>query len=142
MKDMIQYLERIVEPTLKDFESNPTSVRHAFLACVVTFHAIDYLAYPRKSRTIRQKFQRESQDFLLIDRVAHAFKHVAAGTPEGSISLKSNEVISRPPAFFGTAVFGLSRLGDSTGGVTLGKDRNVDLLNTVKRAVAFLREQT
>jgi hypothetical protein len=31
MQDLIRYLKGIVEPTIKDFEQNPTSVRHAFL---------------------------------------------------------------------------------------------------------------
>ena len=47
MKDLEWYLGEIVDPTLKDFEDNPSSRRHAFLACVVAFcHAVDYLAYP------------------------------------------------------------------------------------------------
>jgi hypothetical protein len=75
MEDLMRYLDEIVDPTIKDFESNPTSVRHAFLACVVAFHAIDYLAYPRKSRGLRQKFGKESPEFSVIDHVAHAFKH-------------------------------------------------------------------
>lgn len=41
-----EYLETIVDPTINDLESNPTSVRYAFLACVVAFHSIDYLTHP------------------------------------------------------------------------------------------------
>jgi hypothetical protein len=41
--DAQEYITKIVEPTIKDFEENPVSVRHAFLACVVVFHSIDYL---------------------------------------------------------------------------------------------------
>jgi hypothetical protein len=48
MEDLKSYLDAIAEPTIKDFENNPTSVRHAFLACVAVFHGIDYLAYPRR----------------------------------------------------------------------------------------------
>jgi hypothetical protein len=47
MEDLERYLKDIVEPTIKDFKDNPASVRHAFLACVATFHAIDYQTYPR-----------------------------------------------------------------------------------------------
>ena len=81
MEDMERYLNEIVEPTIEDFEKNRTSVRHAFLACVTTFHAIDYLAYPRKARLLREKF-RKNVDFATVDRVAHAFKHVVAGNPK------------------------------------------------------------
>jgi hypothetical protein len=45
MEDLESYLDAIAEPTIKDFEDNPTSVRHAFLACVEVFHGIDYSAY-------------------------------------------------------------------------------------------------
>ena len=140
MDDLERYLDEFVDPTISDFEQNPTSVRHAFLACVATFHAIDYLAYPRKGRTVRQQFQEASPDFARVDEVAHAFKHVAAGD-RGNPKLKAHEVISRPPAFFGVAVFDLSRFDDTIGGVTLGRDRDIDLLEVVKRAAAFLRQQ-
>ncbi len=40
--DIDRYFEQIVDPTIKDFEANPTSVRHAFLAAVAVFHTIDY----------------------------------------------------------------------------------------------------
>jgi hypothetical protein len=57
MEDLERYLDEIAEP-IKDFEAHPTSVRHAFLACVVVFHGIDYLAYPRmRPSTLRQQFQ-------------------------------------------------------------------------------------
>jgi hypothetical protein len=142
MEDMLRYLDEVAEPTIKDFEENPTSVRHAFLACVATFHAIDYLAYPRKRpATLRQQFGRRSPDFKTVDEVAHAFKHVVAGNP-AEPKLKAAEVISRPPAFLGVMVFGLSRLNDLHGGVTLYNNRQLDLLAVLKRAVAFLREQS
>jgi len=44
VEDLERYLGEVVEPTIKDLEANRTSVRHAFLACVVTFHAVDDLA--------------------------------------------------------------------------------------------------
>jgi hypothetical protein len=139
MEDLLRYLDDIVEPTITDFESHPTSVRHAFLACAATFHAIDYLAYPRKSRGLRQKFRKESADFAIVDDVAHAFKHVVAGDRRKP-SLKAQQVISRPPARLGVLVLGLSRLGDAHGGVTLANDVRVDLLGALKRAVTYLRE--
>src|SRR5262249_41608096 len=73
MENLVRYLDSIVEPTIDDFRNNPTSVRHAFLACVVVFHAVDYLAFPRKSPGLRQKLGNKSPDFKLVDEVAHAF---------------------------------------------------------------------
>jgi len=141
VEDLVRYLDEIVEPTISDFEQNPTSVRHAFLACVAAFHSIDYLAYPRKPQPLRQLFRRQSSDFALVDHVTHAFKHVASGNPSGK-RLVSTEVISRPPALWGSAVWDLSIWDDQTGGVTLNNDRSVDLLGALKRTVDFLRKKT
>jgi len=76
MEDLERYLEEMVEPSLKDFEANPTSRRHAFLACVVIAHAVDYLEHPRRANLRREALKRRSQDFHLVDQIAHAFKHV------------------------------------------------------------------
>ncbi len=139
MEDLARYLEEIVDPTIEDFEQHPTSVRHAFLACVAVFHSVDYLAYPRKSQSIRQQFRRESDSFKVVDQVAHAFKHVQCGV-DGS-HLIASEVISRPPGIWGVAQWDLSRWDDPIGGVTLDKNRTVDVLEVVKRARAFLGEK-
>src|SRR5262249_27877319 len=79
--DLNQYLDEIVEPTIAEFVENPTSRSHAFLACVTTFHAIDYLAASGNTPNtgnLRQRFREESGEFAVVDRVAHAFKHVRA----------------------------------------------------------------
>lgn len=140
MTDLAQYLEEIVEPTVKDFEDNPTSRRHAFLACLVACHAVDYLAYPDRPRTLREQFGHECADFKIVDDVGHALKHVIVGK-RGEPRLKASEVISRPPAYWGQFAFDLSRWADPVGGVTLDGERDVDLLDAVKNAVAFLWAQ-
>ncbi len=141
--DAERYMDEIVDPTIADCEANPTSRRHAFLACVALFHAIDYLQYPDRDGNLRKRLRDESIDFACVDRVAHAFKHVASGHPNDPSNrpLKAEEVISRPPAIFGQAILDLSRWDDATGGVTLDRDRELDLLATMKGAAAFLREQ-
>jgi hypothetical protein len=48
MEDLERYLTEIVQPTIDDFTNDPLSVRLAFIACVVTFHSVDYLAYPAR----------------------------------------------------------------------------------------------
>jgi len=73
------YISGFVEPTVKDLVANPASQRHAFIACLVTFHLIDYLT-GRKSRAIlRAEFRRQSPAFAAIDRLAHAHKPVQSG---------------------------------------------------------------
>lgn len=130
-----RYLTEIVDPTISDFEKNPTSVRHALLACMVTFHCIDYLAAPKRPRSLRQKFRADSPEFEIVDRVAHAAKHVKIGP------LRAAHVVKRPPAVPGVLVPGLSRPGDAVGSVTIWDEAALDLLAIVKRAAEFLRVQ-
>jgi hypothetical protein len=141
MEDLSRYLKEFVDPTIREFEQNPRSVRHAFLAYVATFHSVDYLAYPRKAQALRQDWSKHSPEFALVDRIAHAFKHVVSGNAASPQKqpLRSADVVVRPPAFFGTLVLDLSRLDDAMGGVTLNNQPNIDLLEVVKRAAEFLR---
>lgn len=136
--DAPTYLEQIVDPTIADFEKYPHSRRHAFLACLVTFHTLDYIEYPKKTGSRRNDFRKES---IAVDRVAHAFKHVKSGNDKNKHSrpLRVDHVYSRPPAKCGVMQCGASRLGDTTGGVGLWREDSVDLLPTVKEAVEFLR---
>jgi hypothetical protein len=126
--DANRYMTEIVEPTISDFEANPTSVRHAFLACVVTFHSIDYL--PNKSAN-HQSFRKESPEFTTVDRIAHAFKHVKTGHVQSIIKpLKAGDVIERPPAKWGEGVWGLSRWNDAIGGVTVKNEMTTIFLKS------------
>jgi hypothetical protein len=140
MEDLALYLDEMVERTIKDFETEPTSVRRAFLACVVVFHGVDYLAFPDNSTGLRQKFRKDSQAFAIVEEVAHAFKHVITGKPSDP-RLAASEVIPRPAGRCGEGQCGLSSVGDGIGGVTLIRDPTVDILDMVKRAEKFLREQ-
>ena len=132
--DPARYLKEIVRPTLEEFERDPTSVRRAFIACVVTFHTLDYLGGSR------QKFGQACPEFATVDRVAHAFKHVETGHPNNTLKppLKALEIVSRPPAVAGLMACGLSRVGDAIGGVTIWTDTTVDLTHVLRRAYAFL----
>jgi hypothetical protein len=138
MEDMLRYLEEIVEPTVKDFEEHPTSRRHAFLACVAVFHGVDYLVYPKKSKRakLRGKFRSQSPDFAIVDDVSHAFRHVEAGKKP---NLKADDVISRPGGLSTTDGFSVFKVVE--GAVVLSNDRNIVLLDTVKRAANFLSKQ-
>jgi|SRR5882672_8108013 len=141
--DVKRYFEQIVDPTIKDFEANPTSVRHAFSAAVAVFHSVDYLA-PTKSSGLRSKFRKKCADFATVDRIAHAFKHVKTGHPD-SIDLQplsADGIITRPPMYYDVSgAYGLSRWGDAIGGVTIDVDRQQDVLLAVKRAAEFIRLQ-
>lgn len=138
MEDLERYLNEIVEPTIEELAVNRGSVRHTFLACVVVFHAVDYLAYPKRSRTLRDRFNQESHAFAIVDDIAHAFKHVVAGN-RANPDLTASEVIPRPPSYWGIATWDMSQWDDPIGGVTLDRDRNVDVYDVVVEATAFLR---
>src|SRR5690242_18651604 len=96
--DIERYFEQIVDPTIADLEANPTSVRQAFLAAAAVFHAIDYLA-PKGSAGLRTAFRKQSPEFAIVDRIAHAFKHVETGHPDNPNNqpLSAEGVIARPP---------------------------------------------
>jgi hypothetical protein len=136
--DAKQFADEIVEPTIAEFESDPRSRRRAFLACVATFHLMDYI--PKSSR---QKYQRECRAFAAVDRYAHAFKHRETGHPDDPLiqPLKPEQVIERPPAIWDQAVWDLSLWDDAAGGVTIAGEHRWDLLADAKEAAAFLRSK-
>jgi hypothetical protein len=131
-----QYLDLIVEPTFKDFERNPSSVRHAFLACVATFHAVDRAAYPSPPGNLRKTWRDESMEFIIVDMVAHHFKHVISGdekapTPSGSIPLS-------------TLVFGEGTLNSAPLNTEMINQGGIDLRNlyfVIRDAIKFLRQK-
>lgn len=138
MEDLELYLRDIVEPTIDDFENDPTSVRKAFLACVAMCHAVDYLAHPRKPGNLRRDWKRQCPSFSIVDLVAHAFKHVKS---DGIDRVFAADVIPRPPMVWCEAQLDLSRWGDPEGGVTLNRDRAIDLRNALKASVVFAHSQ-
>jgi hypothetical protein len=100
-----------------------------------------YRLYPDTRANQRNLLCAENQDFALVDRVAHALKHVRTGHQNSPTikPLTAGEVIERPPAVWGLMVWDLSRWDDPVGGVTIKDEAELDLLETVKRAAEFLR---
>jgi hypothetical protein len=143
--DLELYMNEFVDPTIRDLEDHPASRRHAFIACAVTFHCIDYFAHPKKSANLRNLFRNQSPDFAVVDRVAHSFKHLETGHPEAPQNqpLASTYVFERPPGEAGRMQAGLSRFGDAVGSVGIwGEDEDhSDVLPVVKRAAKFLRSK-
>jgi hypothetical protein len=43
---------------------------------VATYHAIDRVTYPKSAGNLRKAWGKESMEFLIVDHVAHDFKHV------------------------------------------------------------------
>jgi hypothetical protein len=109
MNTLARYLELIVDPTFDDFHANRGSIRHAFLACVAIYHAVDRVAKieRKKAAHFRQVWANESLEFGLVDVIAHHFKHVKSDDE------KASEIISpSPPRIpIGRAV-GFNEAGD------------------------------
>jgi hypothetical protein len=138
------YMNEIVDPTIRNFEiDHPASRRHAFIACLVTFHCVDYLAYPKSPGNLRDRFRKQSPDFAIVDRVAHVFKHIETGHPDAPQNqpLTVTSVFERPPGMAGVMQAGVSYVGDEVGSVEIwGEDRPY-VLHAVKRAAEFLRSK-
>jgi hypothetical protein len=133
-----EYMREIVEPTIKDMVANCSSRRHAFLACVATYHTIDYLAAPKTGKTLVNKFRRESAAFLAIDRIAHAFKHGHTGHQNSLVKpLLAKDVRRRPATVPGKMILGTTPFNYS-GGVRAAKEVK-DILELVNEAADFLR---
>lgn len=75
MIDLARYIGLIVDPTFEDFKTNPESIRHGYLACVATYHAIDRAALPDDAHVLQGQWRSESLDFALVEEVATHFKH-------------------------------------------------------------------
>ena len=138
--DAQHYLSTIVAPTIAEYATERTSVRRAFLACVAAFHMIDYLAESKRPATVRSQVRSECPSFILIDRVANAFKHKSTGSKGGPIKpLKPDWVQPRPPAIFGQMVFGVSLFGDGVGGLTISGSAGADLYSELRNVLAYFQ---
>jgi hypothetical protein len=77
MREQLErYLENFVDPTFEDYRRNSMSTRHAFIASLITYHAVDRAAYPRKGKTLVERWRKKSMEFMLVEIVALQFKHV------------------------------------------------------------------
>lgn len=130
MDELTRYLELIVEPTFAEFTKNPGSDRHAFLACLVTYHAIDRVSYPKKPGNLRKKWGQHIE-FKIVDIIAHHFKHVRSDDEKHEPNIRA---IPLPALLF--AQQGTSKPED--------KELAIDLHNlyfVVRNAIKFLRTQ-
>jgi len=131
MNALSRYLSLIVEPTVEEFRRNPFSLRHAFLACVATYHAIDRVVYPKSAGNMRKAWGKESMEFLIVDHVAHDFKHVKS---EDERRVTRGLPLSH--AIYGGMGFNTHTLND-TGQITALRN----LTFVVRDAVKFLHKK-
>jgi len=126
MNTLPRYLELIVDPTWDDFHKNRDSPRHAFLACVTIYHAIDRVAEAegKDASHLRQIWANECLEFKLADIIAYHLKHV--------LSNDERNLGNRPGLPIGRA------LGFSETGVEMNLR---DLYPVIRDAVRFVHRK-
>jgi hypothetical protein len=58
MNALQRYLKDVAEPAFRDFQQNPYSARHAYLACVAVYHSIDRVTYPKSPGNLRHEWRK------------------------------------------------------------------------------------
>ncbi len=73
-----EYFHELIEPTLDEFESEPTSIRRAYAASVFTYHFTDAAAayLNCKRERIETDLERLTPAFRLIRAIANMSKHL------------------------------------------------------------------
>jgi hypothetical protein len=111
-----EYMREFMEPTIKDLVQNRASKRHAFLACLVTYHTIDYLCAKRRKAVLRGEYRAQSAAFAAVDRIAH-------GRVDGQPGVRRSGATS----------------GNVGGANLIGEERNI--LALVNEAADFLAKK-
>ena len=118
-----EYMRDIMQPTIKELVQNRTSKRHAFLACVVTYHMIDYLCGKRRKAVLRGEYRVQSAAFAAVDRIAHGRTEAQSG--------RARSRVGETPVDLAAFAEGEARLaGEGT-----------DILKLVNEAADFLAKK-
>ena len=132
MNALTQYLKTMVDPTVNEFVRNPLSPRHAYIACVVTYHAIDRVTYLKgNDDKIKTEWRKLSPAFAMVEVMTLDLKHVK--------SKHHRPVPNRIPvgfALLGSMGFNTHTFNDTGRNESL---RNLSFL--VQDAVKFLHQQ-
>jgi hypothetical protein len=118
-----EYMREILEPTIKDLVQNRASERHAFLACVATYHTIDYLCGKRRKAVLRGEYRAQSAAFAAVDRIAHGRVDAQPGPKRSALR------VAETPAPLGEA-----RVAKLPG-------KGADILAIVNEAADFLAKK-
>jgi hypothetical protein len=120
-----EYMRDILQPTIKDLAQNRASKRHAFLACVATYHMIDTLLGKRRKAVLRGEYRLQSGAFAAIDRIAN-------GRAEGQPGR------ARPPSRVGETPADSDAFAE---GETSLAGEGTDILALVNKAADFLAKK-
>lgn len=127
-----EYMREVLEPTIKDLVQNRASKRHAFLACVATYHTIDYLCGKRRKTVLRGEYRAQSAAFAAVDRIAH-------GRADAQPGPKRSEALPDSSAAFAEGNSKINAPGDARAARLRGE--GADILAIVNEAADFLAKK-
>jgi hypothetical protein len=73
-----EYFHELVEPAINEFESYPSSIRHAYTACVLAYHFADavHIAKAKSKSSARRSLANIAPAFWIVEGVANMVKHI------------------------------------------------------------------
>jgi hypothetical protein len=136
-----EYVNEIVVPTVRDARDCRQSRRHAYLACIVTFHMKDHLEKAGETDVHQQMQTACPEHFDVVRSVCNGTKHVVLNRGH-TIPFVLGSDYYRPPASAGVMECGVSFVGDTDGGRSIRHNKiDYDLYGSTKTLlVAFQRE--
>jgi hypothetical protein len=131
-----EYMREIMAPTIKDLAHNRASKRHAFLACVATYHTIDYLSGKRRKAVLRGEYRAQSAAFAAVDRIAHGRVDAQPGPKQPALHA---ETPADSPAAFAEDNSTINAPGGARAAKLPGQ--GADILAIVNEAADFLAKK-
>ena len=124
-----EYASHIVLPTVREFLSVLDDTRRAYLACIATFHLVDYVARAEnvKASQIAKNMQKESgDDFDIVEGICNGSKH--CGRDWGEYRHLPGSETALGPISYGSGFYGKGRYGGLPGLLVQhrGKDFLID----------------
>lgn len=117
-----QYMAEMVLPTLEEYVAETSSRRRAYLACIVTYHMVDYLkAAGIKDPEADMRANCEAA-WRLVKGVANGSKHQQSTKQRNQMPFLAGSDQYRPPAVVGELECGFSELGDHEGSIMVPTD--------------------
>jgi hypothetical protein len=90
------YTREIVLPTMAEFVNDPMNVRRMYLACVTTYHLVDYLN-PRDPKSVEQQVMKQcGLDMQIVYEVCVGAKHAV---PRKAGQFKAGDEVKYDPGF-------------------------------------------
>jgi hypothetical protein len=128
-----EYMREVLEPTIQDLAQNRASKRHAFLACLATYHLIDYLCGKRRKAVLRGEYRTQSAAFAVVDRIANGRGDGQQGPPRSALRFDKTSAASA----------GRSSGRDTSGNVGLAKfmGEETNIVALVNEASNFLAKK-